>query len=116
MSNLIESSKKVELSMRLSEFEIPPMQDVLIIGKKAPIGSEAAKRMVNILSPDQYEIKKLEHPSIEAIVVRKSLLNMLPQDKLISLVLEEGEKIANETMIVKVQLNITILVSKSIEV
>lgn len=102
--------------MRLSEFEIPPMQDVLIIGKKAPIGSEAAKRMVNILSPDQYEIKKLEHPSIEAIVIRKSLLNMLPQDKLISLVLEEGEKIANETMIVKVQLNITIIVSKSIEV
>lgn len=116
MSNFIESSKKVELSMRLSEFEIPPMQDVLIIGKKAPIGSEAAKRMVNILSPDQYEIKKLEHPSIEAIVIRKSLLNMLPQDKLISLILEEGEKIANETMIIKVQLNITILVSKSIEV
>ncbi|WP_371366487.1 hypothetical protein SRRS_08280 [Sporomusa rhizae] len=116
MRNFTESSKKVELSMRLSEFEIPPMQDVLIIGKKAPIGSEAAKRMVNILSPDQYEIKKLEHPSIEAIVIRKSLLNMLPQDKLISLVLEEGEKIANETMIVKVQLNITIIVSKSIEV
>lgn len=116
MSNFTESSKKVELSMRLSEFEIPPMQDVLIIGKKAPIGSEAAKRMVNILSPDQYEIKRLEHPSIEAIVIRKSLLNMLPQDKLISLVLEEGEKIANETMIVKVQLNITIIVSKSIEV
>lgn len=116
MSNFTESSKKVELNMRLSEFEIPPMQDVLIIGKKAPIGSEAARRMVNILSPDQYEIKKLEHPNIEAIVIRKSLLNMLPQDKLVSLVLEEGEKIANETMIVKVQLDITIIVSKSIEI
>lgn len=116
MSNPTESSKKVEISMRLSEFEIPPMQDILIIGRKAPIGPEAAKRMVNILSPDQYEIKKIEHPAIEAIVVRKSLLNMLPHDKLVSLVLEEGEKIADETMIIKVQLNITIIVSKSIDI
>lgn len=116
MSNPTESSKKVEISMRLSEFEIPPMQDILIIGRKAPIGPEAAKRMVNILSPDQYEIKKIEHPAIEAIVIRKSLLNMLPHDKLVSLILEEGEKIVDETMIIKVQLNITIIVSKSIDV
>lgn len=115
MSSKIEDSKKVEIHMRLSEFEMPPMQDVLIIGRKAPIGSEAARRMVNIVSPEQYEIKKIDHPVIEAVVVRKSLLSMLPEDKLVSLVLEEGEKIANEAMIVKVQISITIKVSKSIE-
>lgn len=115
MGNNIEGNKKIELTMRLSEFEMPPMQDVLIVGKMASIGSEAARRMVDILSPDQYEIKKLNHPSIEAIVIRKSLLNMMPEDKLIAIILEEGEKVANETMIVRVQMNITILVSKSIE-
>ena len=115
MGNNIESSKKIELTMRLSEFEMPPMQDVLIVGKMAPIGSEAARRMVDILSPGQYEIKKVDHPFIEAIVVRKALLNMMPEDKLIAVILEEGEKVTNEAMIVRVQLNITVLVSKSIE-
>jgi hypothetical protein len=115
MGNSMEGNKKIELTMRLSEFEMPPMQDVLIVGKMAPIGAEAARRMVDILSPDQYMIKKTEHPIIEAIVIRKSLLNMMPEDKLIALILEEGEKVTNETMIVRVQLNITILVSKSIE-
>jgi hypothetical protein len=115
MGRNMEGNKKIELTMRLSEFEMPPMQDVLIVGKMAPIGSEAARRMVEILSPDQYEVKKLDHPSIEAIVIRKALLKMMPEDKLIAIILEEGEKVANETMIVRVQLNITVLVSKSIE-
>ncbi|GAB6171765.1 hypothetical protein JCM15765_12430 [Paradesulfitobacterium aromaticivorans] len=110
-----EISKKAEINMRLSEFEMPPMQDVLIVGTKAPIGPEAAKRMVDVLVPDQYEIIKLQHPFIEAIVLRKGLLSMLPQEKLVSLILEEGEKIANEQMIIKAQINIILHVSKSVD-
>jgi hypothetical protein len=115
MQSKIESTKKAEISMRLTEFDIPPIQDVLIIGKKAPIGPEAVKRMVNILSPDQYEIIKIDHDCIEAIVIRKPLLNMLPQDKLVAFILEEGGKVANDTMIIKAQLNIVLQVSKSID-
>jgi len=43
MLNHEDSKKKAEICMRLSEFEMPPMQDVLIVGKKAPIGPEAAR-------------------------------------------------------------------------
>lgn len=112
----IESMKKAEITMRLSEFEMPPMQDVLLVGKRAPIGPEAARRMVDILSPEQYEIIKVDHTAIEAIVIRKVLLNMLPQEKLIALILEEGGKIANEAMIIKAQVNIVLQVSKYIDI
>lgn len=79
MEGRIESTKKVEINMRFSEFEMPPMQDVLIVGKRAPIGPEAARRMVDILSPEQYKIIRIEHEYIEAVVVRRSLLNMLEE-------------------------------------
>ncbi|KUO76767.1 MAG: hypothetical protein APF77_12805 [Clostridia bacterium BRH_c25] len=115
MESRIEGTKKAEINMRFSEFEMPPMQDVLIVGKMAPIGPEAARRMVDILSPDQYEIVKVEHNYVEAVVVRRSLLNMIPKEKLISIIMEEGGKIANESMILKVQINITLNVSKSID-
>lgn len=101
--------------MRISEFEMPPMQDVLIVGKRAPIGPEAARHMADILSPDQYEIIKIDHPAIEALVIRKVLLNILSKEKLIPLILEEGGKVANESTIVKAQVNIVIQVSKSID-
>jgi hypothetical protein len=71
--------------------------------------------MVDILSPEQYEIIRVDHAAIEAIVIRKVLLNMLPQEKLVTLILEEGGKIANESMIIKAQVNIILQVSKSID-
>jgi len=115
MGNKMEGSKKAEINMRFSEFEMPPMQDVLLVGNRAPIGPEAVRRMVDVLSPEQYEIIKVEHEFIEAIVVRKSLLNMLSQDKLVPIIMEEGGIIANESMIIRAQVNITLNVSKSID-
>lgn len=115
MDNEIQSTKKAEINMRFSEFEMPPMQDVLIVGKRAPIGPEAARRMVDILSPDQYEIIRVEHEYVEAIVVRRSILNMLSKDKLVPIIMAEGGRIANESMIIKAQVNITLNVSKSID-
>lgn len=116
MGNFSENSKRAEITIRLSEFEMPPMQDVLIVGKRAPIGPEAAKRMVDILSPEQYQIIKIDHSVIEAIVIRKSLMQMIEKDKLISIILDEGGKVANESTIIKAQLNIVIQVSKSIDI
>lgn len=116
MGSKTGSTKNAEINMRFTEFEMPPMQDVLIVGRMAPIGPEAARRMVDVLSPDQYEIIKVDHDIIEAIVIRKSLLNMLPEDKLISIIIEEGAKIANKSMIIKAQLSITLNVSKSIDI
>lgn len=107
--------KRAEIQMQLSEFEIPPMQDVLIVGRNAPIGPEAAKRMVDVLSPDQYKIIKVDHPVIEAIVVRKVLINMIPEEKLCEFILEEGGRIVDASTIIKAHVNITVHVSKSID-
>lgn len=115
MKSKIEGTKRAEINMHFSEFEMPPMQDILIVGKHAPIGPEAARRMVDVLSPEQYDIIKIEHDYIEAIVVRKSLLNMLSEDKLIPIIMEEGGKIANESIIVKAQVDIILHVSKSVD-
>ena len=115
MESKIDGTKKVEINIRFSEFEMPPMQDILLVGKRAPIGPEAARRMVDILSPEQYEIVKIEHEYIEAVVIRKSLLNMLSKDKLIPIILEEGGRITNESMIIKAQINIALNVSRSID-
>jgi hypothetical protein len=108
-------SKRAEINMRFSEFEMPPMQDVLIVGRKAPIGPEAARRMVDILSPDQYVIERFDHPIIEALVIKKSLLNLLPKEKLVSTILDEGSRLADEKTIIKAQMSITLQISKSIE-
>ncbi|MEW5818206.1 MAG: hypothetical protein AB1798_22805 [Spirochaetota bacterium] len=115
LSNNRESTRKAEINLRLAEFEFPPMQDVLLIGKRAPIGPEAAKKMSDALSPDQYEIIPLEHELFEAAVVRRSLLKILPREKLFPVILEEGTRIASENTVIKIQVNATIQVNKVID-
>lgn len=115
MSSSTDQSRKAEIVMRISEFEMPPMQDALIVGRKAPIGPEAARRMVEILSPGQYEIIQVEHSVIEAVVLRKSLTNMIDKERLINLILDEGGKVANDSTIIKAHISIELEVSRTID-
>jgi len=110
-----QPSKKAEITARLSEFEIPPMQDILLVGKKAPIGPEAVRHMVDALSPEQYIVIGISHAVIEALVVRKSLLQMIAQEQLVSFLVQEAEKIMSEGTVIKAQLNVTIQVSRVVD-
>ena len=110
-----EPLRKAEMTIRLSEFEIPPMQDALLVGKKAPIGPEAVRRMVDALSPEQYEIIRIEHQVFEAAVLKRSLLKLLPEEKLVPILLEECERIADEQAVVKAQVNIVIQVNRAVD-
>lgn len=110
-----EPLRKAEMTIRLSEFEIPPMQDALLVGKKAPIGPEAVRRMVDAVSPEQYEIIRIEHQVFEAAVLKRSLLKLLPEDKLLPILLEECERVADEQAVVKAQVNIVIQVNRAVD-
>jgi len=110
-----ENGRIAEISIRLSEFEIPPMQDILLVGKRAPIGPEAAKRMVDALSPEQYEVISIDEGPLEAMVVRKTLLKLIPPEKLLTIVLEEGLKIATEYTVIKAQINVVVIVKRKID-
>lgn len=110
-----ENSRTAEISIRLSEFEIPPMQDILLVGKRAPIGPESARRMVDALSPEQYEVIPVEKGPLEAMVVRKSLLKLIPKEKLLPIILEEGLKIATENMVIKAQIDVVVVVKRTMD-
>ncbi|WP_027716963.1 hypothetical protein [Desulfovirgula thermocuniculi] len=108
-------SRKAELSIKMAEFEIPPMQDVLLVGRKAPIGPEAVRRMVDALTPDQYVILHLDHRIFEAVVLRKSLLTFMPQEKLVPILLEEASRVASEYVVIKAQVSVIIQVKRAVD-
>jgi|SRR5690554_243992 len=110
-----EPLRKAELNISLSEFEIPPMQEILLVGRKAPIGPEAVQKMIDAISPAQYEIIRLSHEIFEAAVVKKSLLKLVPQEKLLSLIIEESAAFAAENTVLKARIAVTIKISRVVE-
>lgn len=110
------SRRKAELNIRFSEFELPPMQDILVIGRRAPIGPEAVRRMVDALSPGQYELIPFADGPVEAVAVRVSLFNWIARDVLLENILEEALKINMEKTLLKVKLDLTISVFKEVDI
>lgn len=109
------AARKAELTLRLSEFEVPPLDDCLIIGKRAVIGAEGARRMAEAVAPGQYELLKVNHPAVEAVVVRASLLKALPQDRLVSLLVEEFARSATDRLALKARIHVVIHVRRGLE-
>ncbi|MCD9024951.1 hypothetical protein K7P76_24370 [Cohnella sp. NL03-T5] len=103
------------LSLKFSEFEMPPMQDLLIIGKRAPIGPEAVRRMAEALSPEQFSIIKIEHPKIEAVLVRNSLLQMLDENVLLGIIMEETENMISDSMVIRSELKVEVSVHREVD-
>jgi hypothetical protein len=108
-------SRKAKLSLKITEFEVPPMQDLLILGKNAPIGPEAVRRMAQALSPEQFIIIKIDHPKVDAILIRKSLVQMLDQDVLMAIILEEAERMISDNMVLRSELKIEVSVQREID-
>jgi len=115
MKNRNVTSRKATLSLKLSEFDVPPMQDLLIIGKKAPIGPEAARRMADALSPGQFTLMRIEHPRIEAVLVRNSLLQMMDPSLLTNIIVEEAERLILDNTVLRSELKIAISVEREVE-
>ncbi|TBL74673.1 hypothetical protein EYB31_25505 [Paenibacillus thalictri] len=114
-TNQMNYSRRASLSMKMTEFEMPPMQDLLIIGKRAPIGPEAVRRMAEALSPEQFSILKIDHPKVEGVLIRKSLLEMLDKHLLLEIILEEADRLINESMVLRAELKITVSIQREVE-
>ncbi len=108
-------SRRAMLSLKFSEFEMPPMQDMLIIGRRAPIGPEAVRRMAEALSPEQFTIIKMEHPKIEAVLIRSSLLQMLDEKVLLRIIMEETENMISDSMVLRSELKIEVSVHREVD-
>jgi len=112
----MNSSRTAELNIRLTEFEVPPVQDFLVVGKRAPIGIEAFSKMVEFISPNQYKAIRLNHEKFEGILIRKNFFNLMEEKLLIAAILSEVDVISDENLIFKGSLNIVLNIKKEIEI
>lgn len=82
----------VNVRVQFHEFRIPPVQDALVLGKDASIGTEAMRRSLTLLHVAPFEHIALagdhEDDVVGDILVRRTVLNKIPRDKLIRLIVD----------------------------
>lgn len=99
---------EAKVQMTFSQFQIPPVRDALVVGRRAPIGSNALCRALSVLMPEQFRRIDIDHPVIEAVLVRESDLRKVPAERFISLLVDAAQAIMDEHDVLRVDVNIEV--------
>lgn len=106
---------RIDLKVRLKRFHLPPVQSALAIGRRAGIGSKAMTKALDEMMPGAFQRFELEHPVIEALIIRDAHLRRIPSEKLIPVLTRYAEAYMSEVDTLHFDLDIEVLISESIE-
>lgn len=105
---LTASKQTFNVTLSFEKAQLPPFNDILLLGRKSPIGMSGVKKSLDFLVPDNFEIVSMEDATVEAMVVNKSILKRLSIAKLIALLQESVIPYMSETEIMKVDISVRI--------
>ncbi|HJX17507.1 MAG TPA: hypothetical protein VJ437_04845 [Acidiferrobacterales bacterium] len=80
------ANMKYTLKARVREFGVPPIHDVLVLGKQSHIGCAAIRKAIEYLVASPFDHLEFEDDVISDIIVRSAILRRIPKDKLIAFI------------------------------
>jgi hypothetical protein len=105
-------SRKINLEFRFTQYHLPPLDDALIIGKRAAVGANSISRAFEELSPGAFRLIPVEHHVAEAVLVRAADLRKLPEAELVPRLLVQADQLMDETDTLHVKLHFEIIVGE----
>lgn len=77
------------VNLDFEAIKLPPVTDVLVLGKKTPQGKMGVLNSFQLISPDVFDLIEIEHePNVEAIILNKNLLSKLDKEQIIRILSE----------------------------
>ncbi len=105
-----DHKRKAIIDFAFQRFSLPPIQDALVIGRRAPVGANGVERAFRELTPGIYKLVHVDHPIIEAVLVRESDLRKIPQQDLVGRIVEHAGSIMDASDALHVKMDITVLI------
>ncbi len=112
MSNA-SNGTNIILSVRVTEFEIPPVADGLVLGKDAPIGYAAMSKALNLLIADHMQTLEVNDDVVSHIIIRRAILRRIPQDRLVAFVLQRVKPLMCAQEILHLHIKAEVVIEES---
>ncbi|HEY0268634.1 MAG TPA: hypothetical protein VGC12_05300, partial [Methyloradius sp.] len=101
--------KKVHLNVRISEYAIPPVKDMLVMGRDSAVGCIAMRRAIELLVKAPFEhIELSDDDIIGDILVRQAILKRVPKDDLIDFVLTHLKPLLGAEEVLQVDVDVDV--------
>ncbi|MFZ2449791.1 MAG: hypothetical protein WAW36_04645 [Methylovulum miyakonense] len=103
-----ELQTKNGLVARITEYQIPPFRDALVLGREASIGCHAVRRALSLLVKTPFTHIELDDEVIGDILIRENLLRRMPQEQVVAFVLEHIKPMMGAEEVLQVDLDIEV--------
>lgn len=104
--------RKTHISAQVGEYVIPPLKDMLVLGKQAPIGCISMRRAIELLITTKYEHVEVEDDIISDIFVRQYLLKRITKEGLIDFVLTHIKPLMGVEEIMHASVDVKVFLSE----
>ena len=105
------NEKKIHITARIGEYAIPPLKDMLVMGKQAPIGCIAMRRAIELLIKTPFEHIELKDDVISDILVRRHLLRRVSRDALIDFVITNVKPLMGSDEVLHAEIDVDVFIS-----
>jgi len=102
------SSKKYSVQLSFEEIRLPPVEDILILGKKSPQGRVGVYQSFELLVPNEFDVFEIDDLVVEAVFINKRVLKKMDKDRIINILEEKVFPFVSESEILKVDFKLTI--------
>ncbi|WP_319477079.1 hypothetical protein [Marispirochaeta aestuarii] len=99
------------INLDFETIKLPPVSDMLILGKKVPQGKHGVLHSFQLISPDVFEVIEINddiNKNIEAVIVNKTILKKLPTNTIIKVLSEHVFPFVTKGETVKVNFDVHI--------
>ena len=86
-----KSQSKYLINMEFFAVKLPPVRDILVLGKKYPQGKTGIMECFRFIAPDEFELFDIEDTSVaaEAVLINKRILTRMSAEQIISVLKEQ---------------------------
>ncbi|MFZ5758961.1 MAG: hypothetical protein ACOY32_04915 [Thermodesulfobacteriota bacterium] len=109
------SSPEFNISLSFESVNLPPVTDVLVLGRKYPHGKHGVLQAFKYIAPDEFQcIQENDDGVVGAVLASKKILLKMPRETLLSLLQKFVFPYVADEEAIKVDINI-ILSQKGIK-
>lgn len=86
-----QNQSKFVVNMEFFAVKLPPVRDILVLGKKYPQGKAGVMECFRFIAPDEFEMFDIDDPDevAEAVLINKRILNRMSADRVIHILRDQ---------------------------
>jgi hypothetical protein len=102
------NSRRYSLQLSFEDINLPPFDDILVLGRKCPQGRIGVYKSFELLAPDEFEAFDVDDEQVETVFINKKILKKMDKDVVLMILKEKVFPFVVNSEIVKVDFKLRI--------